>query len=116
MPSVTDLGYLGTQELQTFNSAVNSNNNFSKLSDDEITTKTQDLLNKEQVQLNQLTEIADKEKLLLTRARMLQIVQDRNQYKKKIIYSLIAAIFAIFIFTIVMYVLFVRKISMIKNK
>jgi hypothetical protein len=65
---------------------------------------------------NQLTEIEDKEKLLLTRARMLQISQDRNAYKKKIIYTFIAAIFGIFILTLVIYVLFVRKISMIKNK
>ena len=45
---------------------------------------------------------------------MLQISQDRNAYKKKIIYSLIALIFAIFIFTLVMYVLFIRKIGMTK--
>ena len=29
----------------------------------------------------------DKEKLILTRSRMLQISQDRNSYKKKVIYS-----------------------------
>ncbi len=42
---------------------------------------------------------------------MLQIAQERNSYKKKIIYSLIAAILAIFIFTILMYVFYSRKLA-----
>ena len=77
----------------------------------ELGDKNDQLYQKQQIQLNQLKEIEDKEKLLLTRSRMLQISQDRNAYKKKVIYSLIAVIFAIFIFTLVMYVLFIRKMG-----
>jgi hypothetical protein len=80
----------------------------------EISTKNEQLLQKQKIQLNQLQEIQDKEKLLLTRSRMLQISQDRNSYKKKVIYSLIAVIFAIFILSLVMYVLFTRKAGMQK--
>ena len=80
-----------------------------------LSTKNEELLRKQQIQINQLKEIEDKEKLLLTRSRMLQISQDRNSYKKKIIYSLIAVIFLIFILTLVMYVLYSRKIGMAKK-
>jgi hypothetical protein len=81
----------------------------------DIEKKNNELKQKKNIQMQQLKEIEDKEKLLLTRSRMLQIAQDRNSYKKKIIYSLIALIFAIFIFTIVIYIFFKRKISLIKN-
>lgn len=77
----------------------------------QLRTKNSELEDKQKIQMNQLKEIEDKEKLLLTRSRMLQISQDRNSYKKKIIYSLLAVIFAIFILALVMYVLFVRKAS-----
>jgi hypothetical protein len=46
---------------------------------------------------------------------MLQISQDRNSYKKKVIYSLIALILFIFIGTIMTYVLFIREAGMAKN-
>jgi hypothetical protein len=79
-----------------------------------IELKNKELIQKQNIQIQQLKEIEDKEKLLLTRSRMLQIAQDRNSYKKKIIYSLIALIFAIFIFTLVMYIFFRRKLSSVK--
>ena len=77
----------------------------------DLDNKNNQLLKKQNVQINQLKEIEDKEKLLLTRSRMLQIAQDRNSYKKKIIYSLIALIFFIFIITLVIYVYFTRKMK-----
>ncbi len=75
----------------------------------EIEQKNQAILDKQHIQLNQLKEIQDKEKLLLTRSRMLQISQDRNSYKKKVIYTLIAIIFGLFILILFMYVLFTRR-------
>tara|TARA_B110000037_G_scaffold197862_1_gene236297 strand:- start:130 stop:456 length:327 start_codon:yes stop_codon:yes gene_type:complete len=63
----------------------------------ELGSKNEVLLNKEAIQQNQIKEIKDKEKLLLTRSRMLQISQDRNSYKTKILYSLIAILIVIFI-------------------
>ena len=79
-----------------------------------INQKNTELLQKQQIQIQQLKEIQDKEKLLLTRSRMLQIAQDRNSYKKKIIYTLLAIIFGIFILILVVYVLFTRKLATAK--
>jgi hypothetical protein len=76
-----------------------------------INQKNNELLQKQQIQIQQLKEIQDKEKLLLTRSRLLQIAQDRNSYKKKIIYTLLAIIFGIFILILVVYVLFTRKLA-----
>jgi hypothetical protein len=82
----------------------------------DLDNKNNQLLKKQNVQINQLKEIEDKEKLLLTRSRMLQIAQDRNSYKKKIIYTLIATIFLIFIITIALYIFLIRKKSNINKK
>jgi len=77
----------------------------------EIQAKNEQLAQKKLRQIEQVKEIEEKQKLVLTRSRMLQIAQDRNSYKKKIIYSLIAAIIAIFIITILIYVFFSRKMK-----
>jgi Fe2+ transport system protein B len=100
-----------SQLYNTLQSSITLQNSFEA----NLNTKNDELLRKQQIQINQLKEIEDKEKLLLTRSRMLQISQDRNSYKKKIIYSLIAVIFGIFILTLVMYVLYSRKMSGIKK-
>ena len=102
------------EQINSYFDQIKNNIEMQGVSLRELSTKNDELYKKQQIQLNQLKEIEDKEKLLLTRSRMLQISQDRNSYKKKIIYSLIALIFAIFIFTLVMYVLFIRKIGMTK--
>jgi len=91
------------QSLSTINGALN-----------DISLKNNAIRDKQQRQIEQLKEIEDKEKLILTRSRMLQISQDRNSYKKKIIYTLIALILFIFIATIMTYVFFMRKSSMSK--
>ena len=80
----------------------------------DISLKNNAIRDKQVRQIEQLKEIEDKEKLILTRSRMLQISQDRNSYKKKIIYTLIALILFIFIATIMTYVFFMRKSSMSK--
>ena len=89
------------ESLSTINGALN-----------DISLKNNAIRDKQQRQIEQLKEIEDKEKLILTRSRMLQISQDRNSYKKKIIYTLIALILFIFIGTIMTYVFFMRKSSM----
>ena len=63
----------------------------------QIGIKNNTLLEKQQIQDSQMKEIENKEKLLLTRSRMLQISQDRNSYKTKIIYTLLAILIVIFI-------------------
>jgi Fe2+ transport system protein B len=105
------LSQYGVSQINQYYDMISQNVSLQTKGLSEINTKNQELLMKQQIQLNQLKEIEDKEKLLLTRSRMLQIAQDRNSYKKKIIYSLLALIFGIFILTIVMYVLFKRKMA-----
>ena len=46
---------------------------------------------------------------IMTKARMLQIAQERNEYKKKMIYTLIAIIALIIIISLVLYTLFFTK-------
>lgn len=109
--SGVNLSDSGREQVNTYFSQIRNNLEMQTMSLQELGTKNQELNEKKNIQLDQLREIEEKEKLLLTRSRMLQISQDRNAYKKKIIYSLIAVIFAIFIFTLVMYVLFIRKMA-----
>ena len=112
---MSGLDVYGNNILQDAYATIQNNVQLQNASLQQLETKNQDLVKKQEIQLNQMKEIEDKEKLLLTRSRMLQIAQDRNSYKKKIIYSLIAAIFVIFIFTLAMYVFYVRKIDMAKS-
>jgi hypothetical protein len=112
--TLNNQAYIGSSTSDTYQETINSIQQMnSALSD--IDSKNSAIRNKQQRQLEQLREIEDKEKLILTRSRMLQISQDRNSYKKKVIYSLIALILFIFIGTIMTYVLFIRKAGMVKN-
>jgi Flp pilus assembly protein TadB len=95
---------VNAQEYIDNNSALLAESNLAN-----IQVKNAELLKKQVRQQQQLRELEDKEKLILTRSRMLQIAQDRNAYKQKIIYSFIALILLIFICTILIYVLFTRK-------
>ena len=62
-------------------------------------------IDQKQVILSQLgLDIENRENLLLTRSRMLQISTDRNSYKQKLIYTLIGIAIAIFIIFIFLYV------------
>jgi hypothetical protein len=75
----------------------------------DINNKNNILLSKKEIEINQVNEIQDKEKLLLTRSRMLQIAQDRNSYKTKIIYTQIAIIFGLIVLILFIYLLFKKK-------
>lgn len=112
--TTSQAGTTGNEILQSYSTQLQNALNLQSTTLGDISTKNEQLLQKQKIQLNQLQEIQDKEKLLLTRSRMLQISQDRNSYKKKVIYSLIAVIFAVFILSLVMYVLFTRKAGMQK--
>ena len=101
----------GTTDINSLQSALQQTLDLQNNSLTEIQEKNQELNEKRLRQIEQMKEIEEKEKLILTRSRMLQIAQERNSYKKKIIYSLIAAILAIFIFTILMYVFYSRKLA-----
>jgi phosphoribosylaminoimidazole carboxylase (NCAIR synthetase) len=74
----------------------------------DVDQKNNIIFQKERIQLQLLNEIENKEKLLLTRSKMLQISQDRNAYKKMLIYTSIA--FGIILFIIILFVFhLVRK-------
>ena len=97
MSTYSDITDLANADFTTMNNKtetiINSNNAATK----EIETKNYTLIQKQQIQDSQMKEIENKEKLLLTRARMLQISQDRNSYKTKVIYTLLAILIVIFI-------------------
>ena len=77
----------------TTETIINANNTATT----EIDTKNITLEEKQKIQENQMKEIENKARLLLTRSRMLQISQDRNSYKTKVIYTLLAILIVIFI-------------------
>ena len=89
----------------------------------EIITQQNNLLEQQNEQLNnkrlrnqiQLNAINEKQNLINTRARMLQIAQENNVYKQKIIYTLISFIFAVFIAILVMYVFYNKNLSQLKQ-
>jgi len=75
-----------------------------------IVNKNQLLIEKNNINLEQEKAIQDKQKLLLTRARMLQLSRDKNAYKLKIIYTLIAIILVIFTIVLGVYSFSKKKI------
>ena len=75
-----------------------------------ISVKNSNLIEKNKINLEQEKAIVDKQKLFLTRSRMLQISRDKNSYKTKIIYTLLALIIFIFMASLGIYV-FLRKKS-----
>jgi hypothetical protein len=99
---------------------ANTNNNMSNnimSNASNIIAEQNSLLQQQNEQLNnkrmrneiQLNAIEAKKNIINTRARMLQIAQENNVYKQKIIYTLIAFIFAVFIAILVMYVFYSKK-------
>lgn len=92
-----------TRDAATNASGANSNINST------ISEKNNNLIQKNKINLQQEIAIADKQKLLLTRSRMLQISMDKNAYKTKIMYTLIAIILFIFISTLGIYAFVSKK-------
>jgi len=68
-----------------------------------IDTKNNVIFQKENIQNQLLREIESKEKLLLTRSRMLQISHDRNSYKKQLIYTFMASAFMLLVLILFIY-------------
>lgn len=92
-----------TRDAATNASGANSNINST------ISEKNNNLIQKNKINLQQEIAITDKQKLLLTRSRMLQISMDKNAYKTKIMYTLIAIILFIFISTLGIYAFVSKK-------
>jgi len=101
----------------------NSTDTTDSTTTNDIITQQNNLLEQQNEQLNnkrlrnqiQLNAINEKQNLINTRARMLQIAQENNVYKQKIIYTLISFIFAVFIAILVMYVFYNKNLSQLKQ-
>ena len=81
--------------------------NMRELGDNQtkILNKQIDIINRNQRrQRIQEKLLKEKEALMRTRARMLQVAKENNVYKQKMIYTMISFIFAIFIAIIVIYI------------
>ena len=102
-----------TQRSDADNAAVNANlqdlESLNSQSIDVINNKNQILIEKNRIQESQLKALSDKEKILLTRSRMLQVAQDRNSFRTKIMYSLIALIIVICIITLFVFAMSKKK-------
>ena len=81
------------------------------LSTSDIEAKNKELIQKYDIQTNQLKEIMEKEKLYDKNLNMLQNYQEKNSFKRKIISFLIAFIFFFLLMIIVTYVYYQRKLK-----
>jgi flagellar biosynthesis chaperone FliJ len=81
--------------------------NIGELSE-KIQDKDAELREKMERSIQQQREIEYKKKLVTTRNRMLELSQEKNIYKTKVIYTLLAVILAVIIFIIASYVVFRR--------
>ena len=97
MSTYSDITALANADFTTMKNKTTDITTSNDAATTEIDTKNKTLIEKQQIQDSQMKEIVNKEKLLLTRARMLQISQDRNSYKTKVIYTLLAILIVIFI-------------------
>lgn len=76
-----------------------------------IDAKDKELYQKMQRSVMQQREIDYKKKLIDTRNRMLQLSQEKNIYKNKVIYTLIATIVLVVMILLGTYVTFGKKIT-----
>jgi hypothetical protein len=97
MSTYSDITSLANADTIVMNTATTAITNSNTAATNKITAKNDTLIEKQQIQNSQMKEIENKARLLLTRSRMLQISQDRNSYKTKIIYTLLAILIVIFI-------------------
>ncbi len=111
MNSISDTQFY--DNVGTIGNEINSiltDSTVSGLSSD-IQEKNTELALKQKRKMEQESEIQEKNKLILTRSRMLQLSQERNIYKKKIIYTLIAIILLLLVLTLASYVFLNKKTS-----
>jgi ABC-type multidrug transport system permease subunit len=88
---------LGNFTIKNYDKQIQNNISLHNNLNQELNYKDRELRKKRYLEMNQEKAILNKNELLLTRTRMLQISNDKMSYKKKIIYMLITIIFIIFI-------------------
>lgn len=101
---------LTLNQIQSYSSQLNDSiNSLDNGITSDYDAKNLVLAQKQIRQKEQEAEIAEKAQLVLTRSRMLQLAEERNIYKKKIIYTLLAVILLILIITLTTYVFFSKQ-------
>ncbi len=110
MATLGDQFYTNVESIQNDIGSILTDSTVSGLSSD-IQEKNTELALKQKRKMEQENEIQEKNKLILTRSRMLQLSQERNIYKKKIIYTLIAIILLLLVLTLASYVFLNKKSS-----
>ena len=78
-------------------------------SNTEISDINSQLIQKRKRNNIQLNAIDEKNNLIITRARMLQIAEENNIYKQKILFTIVALIFTFIILMIFIYSYFSKK-------
>lgn len=78
-------------------------------SNTEISNINAQLIQKRKRNNIQMNAINEKKNLITTRARMLQIAEENNIYKQKILFTLVALIFTFIILMIFIYSYFSKK-------
>ena len=100
------------------NNQMNANNNLETFSNsssiDELLKYNEELTEKQKVQKDKIELIKQKEENLNKVNASLKSGNDRNGFKRKIIYTLIALIFFLFILSLSTYIYFVRDFKIEK--
>ena len=81
---------------------------------DELINYNKELSEKQKVQKDKINLIKEKESSLEKTNELLKTSTDRNNFKKKIIYTLIALIFLLFILSLSTYIYFIRDFKVNK--
>ncbi len=74
-----------------------------------------ELSEKQKVQKDNIQKVQDKEQLLEKTDALLKTSIERNNFKRKLIYSLVAVIFLLFVLSIGFYVHYVRDFKVPQN-
>ena len=94
------------QERETLQQQISATRQIVSAQEQEIGAKEAEIATREQVLRAKDQAVDDHRELLNVRDRMLQLSQEKNIYKQKVIYTLIALIIGVFLVMIVGYVYF----------
>ena len=112
MDLTTQLNYAeneGNQQIVDLQAEIERLKRITAQQERTLSTRETSLTNKNEQIMQQTDEIMNKEKLIDTRNRMLQLSMERNVYKKKVIYTLFSCIIAVLILMLLIYGYFGKK-------
>lgn len=101
-----DNNQINKKDIDRMKKKINEENNQINLMAKKINEKEEELNNKMKRSAMQKQEIEYKKKLIDTRNRMLELSQEKNVYKNKVIYTLMAVVLLIIIILLAVYVYF----------